>query len=43
MVGDFVIFGQDYGRESWRSDFTGDGFVGLGDFVMFGGHYGHYA
>jgi hypothetical protein len=39
---DFVVFGQDYGRIMWRSDFTGDdGLVGLGDFVIFGQHYGH--
>jgi hypothetical protein len=42
-LGDFVVFGQDYGRASWRSDFTGDGMVGLGDFVTFGQHYGHHA
>jgi hypothetical protein len=40
-LGDFVIFGQDYGKMQWRSDFTGDGQVLLGDFVTFGGHYGH--
>jgi hypothetical protein len=42
-LGDFVVFGQDYGRVRWRSDFSGDGgMVGLGDFVMFGQHYGHH-
>jgi hypothetical protein len=41
-LSDFVVFGQDYGRIQWRSDFTGDGGPnGLGDFVMFGQHYGH--
>jgi hypothetical protein len=44
ILGDFVVFGQDYGRVRWRSDFTGDGgIVGLGDFVIFGQHYGHHA
>jgi outer membrane protein assembly factor BamB len=42
ILGDFVVFGQDYGRTRWRSDFTGDGPVGLGDFVVFGQHYGHH-
>jgi agmatine/peptidylarginine deiminase len=43
ILGDFVIFGQDYGRIRWRSDFTGDGGPnGLGDFVMFGQHYAHH-
>jgi hypothetical protein len=42
-LGDFVIFGQDYGRVRWRSDFTDDGLVSLGDFVIFGQHYGHHA
>jgi parallel beta-helix repeat protein len=44
ILGDFVVFGQDYGRIRWRSDFTGDGgLVGLGDFVMFAQHYGHHS
>jgi hypothetical protein len=40
-LGDFVVFGSDYGKTVWRSDFTGDGPVSLGDFVTFGRHYGH--
>jgi hypothetical protein len=40
-LSDFVIFGGNYGKTSWRSDFTGDGLVSLGDFVIFGGHYAH--
>jgi hypothetical protein len=42
-LSDFVIFGQDYGKSGWRSDFSGDGLVSLGDFVTFGQHYGHHA
>jgi hypothetical protein len=41
-LGDFVIFGQDYGGTNPRSDFNWDGTVILGDFVMFGQHYGHH-
>jgi hypothetical protein len=41
-LGDFVIFGGDYGKAGWRSDFSGDGLVSLSDFVTFGGHYGHH-
>jgi parallel beta-helix repeat protein len=41
-LGDFVLFGQDYGGTSWRSDFTGDSRVSLSDFVMFAQHYGHH-
>jgi hypothetical protein len=41
-LGDFVLFGQDYGGTNWRSDFTGDGMVSLGDFVVFAQHYGHH-
>lgn len=40
-LGDFTIFGADYGRPVWRSDFTGDGPVALGDFTIFGAHFGH--
>jgi hypothetical protein len=43
ILGDFVMFGQDYGTTHWRSDYTGDGIVILGDFVMFGQHYEHHA
>jgi hypothetical protein len=42
VLGDFVIFGQDYGGTAWRSDFTWDGTVGLGDFVIFGQHWTHH-
>jgi hypothetical protein len=42
-LGDFTIFGGDYAKAGWRSDFTGDGMVILGDFTVFGGHYSHQA
>jgi hypothetical protein len=40
-LGDFVVFGQDYGTTHYRSDFSWDGTVGVADFVVFGQHYGH--
>jgi hypothetical protein len=40
-LGDFVMFGGDYGGTAWRSDFSWDGSVGLADFTLFGQHYGH--
>jgi parallel beta-helix repeat protein len=42
ILGDFIIFGQDYGKAQYRSDFTWDGMVNLLDFVMFGQHWGHH-
>jgi hypothetical protein len=41
-IGDFVVFGQDYTKTVWRSDFTGDGPVTLVDFVIFAQHYTHH-
>jgi len=40
-LGDFTVFGQDWGTTAWRSDFTWDGSVNLADFTTFGQHWGH--
>jgi parallel beta-helix repeat protein len=42
ILGDFIIFAQDYGKSVYRSDFTWDGIVNMLDFVMFGQHWGHH-
>jgi hypothetical protein len=41
-IGDFITFGQDWGKYKWRSDFTGNGgLVDIGDFITFGQHWSH--
>jgi hypothetical protein len=42
-LGDFTQFGQDFNKNKWRSDFSGDyNFqVSLGDFTLFGQHFTH--
>lgn len=40
-LGDFTVFGLDWGTTVYRSDFTWDGNVNLNDFTIFGQHWGH--